>query len=189
MTESKIFTEARTHSFWLDKPVDDALLKQAYDLAKMAPTSANQQPMRVVFVKTAAAKERLKKHIAAGNVEKTMTAPVTAIIAHDLEFYNELPWLFPHVDAKSWFGHDAKSDETSAFRNGTLQAGYFILAARAVGLDCGPMSGFNNAGVDAEFLAGTKWKSNFLINLGYGDASKLHPRSPRPEFDKFCKIV
>jgi 3-hydroxypropanoate dehydrogenase len=185
----KIFNDARTHSFWLDKPVNDKLLEQAFDLAKMAPTSANQQPMRVVFVKSKEAKERLKPHVAAGNVEKTMTAPVTAIIGYDLKFYNELPWLFPHTDAKSWFGKDAKADETSAFRNGTLQAGYLLLALRAVGLDCGPMSGFNNAGVDAEFFAGTEYKSNFLMNIGYGDASKLHPRSPRPEFNKFCKII
>ena len=118
-----------------------------------------------------------------------MAAPVTAIIAHDIHFYNELPWLFPHTDAKSWFDKNEKAAEVSAFRNGTLQAGYFILALRSVGLDTGPMSGFNNEAVDKEFFSGTSWKSNFLVNVGYGDASKLHPRSPRPEFDKFCKII
>ena len=190
MTEfSKLLLEGRTHSFWQNKPVDDVLLIKAYDLAKMAPTSANQQPMRVVFVKTPEAKERLKPHLAAGNVEKTMTAPVTAIVAYDLKFYNELPWLFPHADAKSWFGHDAKSDELSALRNGTLQAAYLLLAFREVGLDTGPMSGFNNDGVDKEFFSGTEYKSNILMNIGYGDASKIYPRSPRPEFDKFCKII
>jgi 3-hydroxypropanoate dehydrogenase len=186
---NKLFNDARTHYHWLDKKVDDALLSQAYDLAKMGPTSANQQPMRVVFVKTPEAKERLQPCLAPGNVEKTMAAPVTAIIAYDLQFYNELPWLFPHADAKSWFDKDAKAAEVSAFRNGTLQAGYFILALRAVGLDTGPMSGFTNDKVDAEFFAGTNFKSNFLINIGYGDASKLYPRSPRPDFNKFCKII
>lgn len=184
-----LFNEARTHSEWLKKDVSNDLLKQAYDLAKMGPTSANQQPMRVVFVKTDEARERLKKHLDKGNVEKTMSAPVTAIVGYDLKFYNELPWLFPHTDAKSWFGKDPKKDEISAFRNGTLQAGYLILALRAVGLDTGPMSGFNNDGVNKEFFAGTEYKSNFLINIGYGDAAKLHPRSPRPDFDKFCKII
>ncbi len=187
--EDLLFNEARTHSVWLDKPVDDKLLEQAFDLAKMGPTSANQQPVRIVFVKSKEAKERLRPHLDKGNVDKTMSAPVTAIIAYDLKFYNELPWLFPHTDAKSWFGKDAAKDEKSAFRNGTLQAGYFILACRAVGLDCGPMSGFSNDGVDKEFLSGTEYKSNFIMNIGYGDASKLHPRSPRPDFGKFCKII
>lgn len=183
----KIFLDARTHNHWLHKPVDDALLRDIYDLAKMAPTSANCQPLRVVFVKTPEAKARLKPFLAAGNLEKTMNAPVTAIFAHDLEFYEQLPKLFPHTDARSWFKGKPNSDET-AFRNGSLQAGYFMLAARALGLDCGPMSGFDSAGVDKEFLAGTTWKSNFLCNLGYGDTNKLHPRSPRPTFDEFCRI-
>lgn len=185
----KLFTEARTHSFWLDKPVDDKLLQQAYDIAKMAPTSANQQPMRVVFVKTPEAKERLLPLVDKGNFDKTKTAPVTAIVAYDLKFYNELPWLFPHVDAKSWFGHNAESDKTAAMLNGSLQGAYLLIALRAVGLDCGPMSGFNKEAVDKEFFGGTEFKSNFLMNIGYGDASKLHPRSPRPDFDKFCKII
>jgi 3-hydroxypropanoate dehydrogenase len=188
MAAYKIFLEARTHSAWQPKPVDDVLLHEIYDLAKMSPTSANCQPLRVVFIKSPEAKARLKPLLAAGNVEKTMTAPVTAIFAHDLEFYEQLPRLFPHTDARSWFKGKPNSDET-AFRNGTLQAGYFMLAARLLGLDCGPMSGFDNAGVDREFLSGTTYKSNFLCNLGYGDSSKLHPRLPRPNFDEFCKIT
>lgn len=185
---NKLFLDARTYNNWLDKPVDDALLQQAYDLCKMGPTSANCQPLRIVFVKTPEAKAKLKPLLAAGNVDKTMSAPVTAILAHDMAFYEELPRLFPHTDARSWFKGKPNSDET-AIRNGTLQAGYFIIAARAVGLDCGPMSGFDNAGVDRDFLGGTTWKSNFLCNLGYGDASTLHPRSPRPAFSDFCKII
>ncbi len=184
-----MFHNARTHNGWLDKPVSDDLLKQAYDLAKMAPTSANCQPMRIVFVKSKEAKEKLKPCLAPGNLDKTMSAPVTAIIAHDMAFYDQLPKLFPHTDARSWFAGNDALIQSTAFRNGTLQGGYFILAARAVGLDCGPMSGFDNAKVDAAFFAGTTWKSNFLINLGYGDASKLYPRSPRPAFEDFCKIV
>ncbi|MDX1975248.1 MAG: malonic semialdehyde reductase [Rickettsiales bacterium] len=184
-----LFRNARTHSDWLDKPVDDALLKQAYDLAKMGPTSANCQPMRIVFVKSKEAKEKLKPALAAGNVDKTMKAPVTAIIAQDMAFYEQLPKLFPHTDARSWFVGNQALIESTAFRNASLQGGYFMLAARAVGLDCGPMSGFDNAKLDAAFFAGTTIKSNFLCNLGYGDASKLHPRSPRPDFSDFCKIV
>lgn len=184
-----LFRNARTHNGWLDKPVSDALLMQVYDLAKMAPTSANQQPMRIVFVKSAEAKAKLKPALDAGNVEKTMTAPVVAIIGYDLKFYEHLPKLFPHANARAWFEGNDELIKLSAFRNGTLQAGYFLLAARALGLDCGPMSGFNNAMVDEAFFAGTAVKSNMLINLGYGDASKLYPRSPRPEFNDFCRIV
>jgi len=183
-----MFRDARTHSAWLDKPVDDALLIKAYDLTKMAPTSANCSPMRIVFVKTPAAKEKLKAALDAGNVEKTMSAPVTAIFAQDMEFYEKLPKLFPHTDARSWFAGNAAKIESTAFRNATLQAGYFMLAARAVGLDCGPMSGFNNAQLDELFFAGTTFKSNFLCNLGYGDASKLHGRSPRFEFAEANRI-
>lgn len=184
-----LFNLARTHSVWRDEPVDAGILKQVYDLAKMAPTSANCQPMRVVFVSSKEGKEKLKPCLDAGNVEKTMSAPVTAIVGMDMEFYEQLPKLFPHTDARSWFaGNDAKIKET-AFRNSSIQGGYFILAARALGLDCGPMSGFNSAKVDETFFAGTAIKSNFLINLGHGDDSKLHPRSPRPDFNDFCKIV
>ena len=185
-----IFREARTHSVWLDKPVDDALLAQVYDLAKMGPTSTNMCPMRVVFVKSKAAKEQLKPALSTGNVDKTMKAPVTAIIGMDIHFYEKLPKLFPRADAKSWFKDLPENVlEYMALRNGSLQAGYFILAARSLGLDCGPMSGFDNAKVDAMFFGGTTVKSNFLCNLGHGDAAKLHPRSPRLSFEEACQIV
>ena len=185
----RLFRAARTHYVWRDEPVSDVLLQALYDLVKMAPTSANCQPMRLLFVKSADAKARLEPHLSEGNRAKTMAAPVTAIVGYDLEFYEELPRLFPHTDARSWFaGHDAKIAET-AFRNSSLQGGYLILAARALGLDVGPMSGFDSAGVDAEFFAGSSIKSNFLCNLGHGDAEKLHERSPRPDFDDFCQIL
>src|SRR5438132_8245546 len=185
-----IFRNARTHNSWLDKPVEDALLRQVYDLAKMGPTSANMCPMRVVFVKSREAKERLKPALDQGNVDKTMKAPVTAIIAMDIHFYEKLPTLFPHADARAWFKDLPENVlEYVALRNGSLQGAYFMLAARALGLDCGPMSGFNNAKVDAEFFAGTTVKSNFLCSLGYGDASKLFPRSPRLSFEEACKFV
>ena len=185
-----IFRNARTHNAWLKTPVDDALLRQVYDLAKMGPTSANMSPMRIVFVKSKEAKERLKPALDAGNVDKTMAAPVTAIIGMDLHFFEKLPKLFPHADAKAWFKDLPESVlEYIALRNGSLQGAYFMLAARALGLDCGPMSGFNNAKVDAEFFAGTTIKSNFLCNLGHGDAAKLYPRSPRLDFDEACKVV
>jgi len=185
-----IFREARTHSNWLDKPVDNALLRQVYDLAKMGPTSANMCPMRIVFVKSKTAKEKLKPALSAPNVDKTMTAPVTAIIGMDVRFYEKLPELFLHVDAKSWFKDLPENAlETMALRNGSLQGAYFMLAARALGLDCGPMSGFDNAKVDAAFFAGTTVKSNFLCNLGHGDATKLHPRNPRLRFAEACQIV
>lgn len=184
-----LFRDARTHATWADKPVPDALLRQAWDLARMGPTSANCQPLRIVFVKGAEAKRRLKPALMEGNVAKTMAAPVTAVIGHDLAFYELLPRLFPHADARSWFvGNDALID-TTAFRNATLQAGYFILACRAVGLDVGPMSGFDNAAVDAAFFAGTPVKSNFLINIGFGDPAGLFPRGPRLEFDEACRVV
>jgi 3-hydroxypropanoate dehydrogenase len=185
-----IFRRARTHIAWLDKPVDDALLRQVYDLAKMGPTSANMCPMRIVFVKSPEAKEKLKPALDPGNVDKTMKAPVTAIIGMDVHFYEQLPKLFPHADAKAWFKDLPENVlEYIALRNSSLQGAYFIIAARALGLDCGPMSGFNNAKVDETFFAGTTVKSNFLCNLGYGDASKLYPRSPRLSFGEACKIV
>ena len=185
-----IFRKARTHSVWLDKPVDDALLKQVYELARMGPTSANMCPMRIIFVRSKEAKERLKPALDKGNVDKTMKAPVTAIIGMDVHFYEKLPQLFPHADAKAWFKDLPENVlEYTALRNGSLQGAYFMLAARALGLDCGPMSGFDNAKVDAAFFAGTTIKSNFLCNLGHGDASKLHPRSPRLSFDEACKVV
>lgn len=185
-----IFREARTHSAWLDQPVDDALLAQIYDLAKMGPTSANMSPMRLVFVKSKAAKEKLKPALDPGNVEKTMTAPVTAIVGMDIHFYEKLPKLFPHTDAKAWFKDLPEQVlEYIALRNGSLQGAYFILAARSLGLDCGPMSGFNNAKVDAAFFAGTTIKSNFLCNIGHGNKARLHPRNPRLSFEEACQIV
>ena len=186
---NRIFREARTHHAWLDKPVDDVVLKQVYDLAKMGPTSANMSPMRAVFVKSKAAKEKLKPALHAGNLDKTMAAPVTAIIAMDIHFFEHLPRLFPHADAKSWFkGLPDNVLEYMALRNSSLQGAYLIMAARSMGLDCGPMSGFDNAKVDAAFFAGTTVKSNFLCNIGYGDASKLYPRSPRLSFEEACRI-
>ena len=184
-----IFQEARTYSVWLNKPVSDAQLHQIYDLMKWGPTSANSCPARIVFVRSAAAKERLLRAIAPGNTQKTLTAPVTAIIAHDLEFYENLPTLFPHADARAWFVGNQPLIETTAFRNGTLQGAYLIIAARALGLDAGPMSGFDNAKVDKEFFPAGKFKSNFLINLGYGDREQLSPRNPRLSFAQAAQIL
>jgi 3-hydroxypropanoate dehydrogenase len=185
----QIFTEARTHNVWKPEPVSDELLKRIYDVAKWGPTSANSTPMRIVFVKSKAAKERLKPALFEGNIEKTMIAPVTAIIAMDMKFYDHLPKLFPQMDARSWFaGNDAAIAET-AMRNSSLQGAYFIIAARALGLDCGPMSGFDKEKVDKEFFKGTSYKSNFLCSLGYGDHAKLFPRNPRLTFEEACQIV
>jgi 3-hydroxypropanoate dehydrogenase len=184
-----LFREARTHNGWLPRPVSDELLRQIYELMKWAPTSANASPARIVFVKSEAAKQRLLPALAPGNVEKTMSAPVTAIVAHDLAFYEQLPKLFPHADARSWFAGNDALIETTAFRNGSLQGAYLMLAARALGLDVGAMSGFDNAMVDAEFFPGDKVRSNFLVNLGYGDSSKLYPRSPRLSFAEAASIV
>ena len=184
-----LFRSARTHNEWRNQPVTDELLKQIYDLLKWGPTSANCSPARIVFVKSAAAKQRLQPALAPGNAAKTMAAPVTAIVAHDLAFYEHLPKLFPHADARSWFVGNEALIQSTAFHNGTLQGAYLMLAARSLGLDCGPMSGFDNAKVDAEFFPGTQIKSNFLINLGYGDPAKLFPRSPRFGFDEIAKIL
>lgn len=184
-----LFREARTHNGWTDENVGDATIEAIFDLAKMGPTSANCSPMRIVFIRSQEAKERLKPHLMEGNVEKTMAAPVTAIFADDMKFYEHLPKLFPHADAKSWFeGNDALIEET-AFRNGTLQAAYFMIAARALGVDCGPMSGFNQKAVNAEFFPDGRFKSNFLCNLGHGDPDKLFDRSPRFAFDEVCEIL
>lgn len=185
-----LFREARTYNNWQDKDVDDALIKQIFDLTKFAPTSANCSPMRVKFVKSPESREKLKPLLAEGNVDKTMSAPVTAIFAFDYKFYEHLPELFPHTDAKSWFvGNDALIQET-AWRNGTLQAGYFILAARALGLDCGPMSGFDKEKTREIFFPGEEnLEVNFLCNLGYGDPAGLYPRSPRFDFDTVCEIL
>ena len=186
-----LFRQARSHTAWQDKPISEVTLQALWDLAKMGPTSANCSPMRVVFVQSQDAKEKLKPHLMPGNVEQTMAAPVCAILANDAEFYEQLPRLFPHADARAWFaGEDKKAHaETTALRNGSLQGGYFMLAARALGLDCGPMSGFDNAGVDRDFFAGTALRSNFLCNLGYGDPERLYPRGPRLDFDEACQIL
>lgn len=184
----QLFREARTQNKWQDRPVPDATLEAVYNLLKWAPTSANSSPARFVFIRTAEGKAKLKQALSPGNVEKTMTAPVTVIVAHDVEFYEKLPFLFPHADARSWFAGNPAFAETSAFRNGTLQGAYLMMAARSVGLDSGAMSGFDNAKVDELFLAGTSWKSNFLVNLGYGDPAGLFPRSPRLSFDEACRF-
>ena len=186
---SIMFEDARTHSAWQDRPVSEDVLRAAWDLAKMGPTSANCSPARIVFVVSREAKEKLKPALSEGNVAKTMAAPATAIFGYDLAFYERLPELFPHTDARSWFVGNDKLIETTAFRNATLQSGYFILAARALGLDCGPMSGFDNAKVDEAFFTGTSIRSNFLCNLGYGDATKLRPRNKRLSFEDACRIA
>lgn len=185
----QLFDKARTHNAWLPRAVPDALLHRVIDLMKMAPTSANCSPARIIFVRSPEAKARLAPMLDEGNRAKTLAAPTTAIIGYDMQFYEHLPKLFPHANARAWFaGNDAKIAET-AFRNGSLQGAYLILAARALGLDCGPMSGFNNAGVDAEFFSGTEIRSNFLCNLGYGDPAGVYPRSPRFAFDEVAKIL
>ena len=184
-----LFREARTQNKWQDKPVSTALLMAVYDLMRWGPTSANQSPARFVFLTSKDAKERLKPHLSEGNRDKTMSAPVTAIIGYDLDFPETLPKLFPHApEAKNWF-KDPAAAQVHAFRNGTLQGAYFIIAARALGLDCGPMSGFDNAGVDKEFFPGGRIKSNFICSVGYGDPAGLFPRSPRLSFDEACKIL
>lgn len=184
-----LFRDARTHSAWLDKPISDELLFELYELMKWGPTSANSSPARFVFVKSPAAKERLLSTMISSNEEKTRTAPVTVIIAQDHEFYENLPRLFPHTDARAWFVGNQSLIDMTAFRNASLQGAYLLLAARALGLDAGPMSGFDNAKLDAEFFSGTKIRSNFLINLGYGDESKLFPRNPRLSFNEVASIV
>jgi 3-hydroxypropanoate dehydrogenase len=184
-----LFRNARTANGWQDKPVSPELLRHIYDIMKFGPTSANCSPLRIVFVTSPAAKERLKPVLAPGNVEKTMAAPVCAILAHDTRFYEHLPKLFPHADAKSWFeGNKALIDET-AFRNGSLQGAYFMIAARAHGLDCGPMSGFDAEKLNAEFFPDGRFKVNFLCSLGYADHSKTFGRSPRFSFDEACTII
>ena len=184
-----VFRAARTHYAWTGQPVGDADLYRVFDLLRMGPTSANCSPARFLFLRTPEAKERLRPALSMGNVDKTMSAPVVTIVAHDPAFYEELPRLFPHADARAWFaGNDALAT-TTAFRNGTLQGAYLILAARAAGLDAGPMSGFDNAAVDREFLSALGWCSNFLVNLGHGDPAALHPRAPRLAFDEACRLL
>ncbi|HEY1589681.1 MAG TPA: malonic semialdehyde reductase [Rhodanobacter sp.] len=186
----QLFRNARTFNAWLPKDVSNEQLHRLYELAKFGPTSANASPMRLVFVKSKEAKEKLAPFLSDANRAKTMEAPVTAIVATDHEFYEHLPKLFPHADARSWFVGNQPLIDTTAFRNATLQGAYVLMAARAIGLDCGPMSGFDPAGVDAAFFAGTAVKSNFLINIGHGDAGRnLFPRSPRLSFDEACTIA
>lgn len=185
-----LFLDARTHNGWRDKPVTDEQLQQIYDLMKWGPTSANCSPARIVFVKSPEAKEKLLACMNAGNIEKTRTAPVTAVIGMDMEFYEKLPKLFPHnPDARSWFVGDEEGIKATAMRNSSLQGGYFIMAARAVGLDCAPMSGFNADKMNETFFKGTSVKVNFVCGIGYGDTSKLHPRGPRLPFDEACWIA
>lgn len=184
-----LFYQARTHSVWLDKPVTAEQLRQIYDLMKWGPTSANSSPARLVFVSSPQAKEELAACMAPGNVDKVKAAPVTALIGMDMEFYEKLPQLFPHTDARSWFAGKPKDIEATAFRNSSLQGAYFIIAARALGLDCGPMSGFDEEKVNAAFFSETSCRVNFVCSIGYGDESKLHPRSPRLPFEEACRIV
>ena len=186
---AQLFTEARTHNVWQDKHVDDALLKQIYEAMKFGPTAANGSPARIVFVKSAAEKARLVECVSAGNADKTRSAPVTAIIAFDRNFHDQLPKLFPHADARSWYAGDQAKINAAALMNGSLQGGYLVLAARALGLDCGPMAGFDANKVNETFFPDGQWKVNFIMNIGYGDAEKLHPRNPRLSFEEACKIV
>ena len=186
----RLFVKARSHNNWKNKDIDKKILENLYDLIKNCPTSANSEPMRIIFLKSKEAKERIRPHLSEGNVEKTMTAPIVAIIAYDSKFYEHLPKLFPHnLGMKKVLSTPPTKAETTAFRNSTLQGGYFMLAARALGLDIGPMSGFDNAGVDKEFFSDGRFKSNFLCNLGYGDETKLLNRLPRLEFSEVCKIL
>jgi 3-hydroxypropanoate dehydrogenase len=185
-----VFRKARSHNGWLDKPVTDEMLRRLYELMKWGPTSANCSPARMVFVRTPANKERVRPALSPNNVEKTMTAPVIAIVAYDSRFYEHLPQLFPrNPQVADLFASNAALSATTAFRNGTLQGGYFLLAARAVGLDCGPMSGFDNAKIDAEFFPDGRFKSNFLCGLGHGDLAKVLPRSPRLTFEEACTLL
>ena len=185
----QLFREARTHSTWLPEPVPVELLRQAYELARLGPTSANGSPARFVFLTTPSAKGLLKPVLAPGNVDKTMAAPVTVIIAWDTEFHECLPRLFPHADIRSYFVGNKPLIEENAFRNSSLQAAYFIVAARALGLDCGPMSGFNADKLNSAFFPDGKWKVNLLCNVGYGDTYKLHPRNPRLNFEEAAVIL
>ncbi len=184
-----LFHDARTHWKWRDDAVTDEELHRIYDLAKMGPTSANSSPARFVFLRSPEARQRLVPALSSGNVEKTVTAPLTVIVAYDPVFYEKLPELFPHADARSWFAGNAVLAEETAFRNGTLQGAYFVMAARGLGLDVGAMSGFDRGRVDEIFFGDTGWKSNFLINLGHGDASVLFPRAPRLAFDDACRVL
>ncbi len=186
----RLFREARTHNAWQEESVGEAALRRLYDLMKFGPTSANCCPARFLFLRSREAKERLRPHLTEGNRDKTMAAPVTAIIGYDTLFYEKIPQLFPHnPGARDWFAGEEKTGNENAFRNGTLQGAYLIMAARAIGLDCGPMSGFDNEGVDREFWPDGRIRSNFLCNLGYGDPAGLYPRGPRLDFDEACEVL
>lgn len=183
-----LFRKARSHNGWQARPVTDAQLQQIYDLMKMGPTAANSCPARIVFVKSTAAKERLKPCLNSGNVEKSMTAPVVAIIGMDMEFFEQLPKLFPHTDARSWYAGKPDKIQENAFRGSSLQGAYFMLAVRALGLDAGPMTGYDANKINATFFPDGKIKVNFICAFGYGDVNKLHPRGPRLAFDEACRI-
>lgn len=186
----QIFREARSYNGWLDKQVTEEQLHEIYELMKMGPTSANMQPARIVWVKSEEAKARLVECVGEGNKDKVRTAPVTALVGYDIDFHEELPWLFPHADAKSWFAGDEAGRKDNAFRNSSLQGAYLIVAARALGLDTGPMSGFDPAAVEQAFFAeNPRHKVNFICSIGYGDKTTIFDRSPRPDFDKFTRIV
>lgn len=189
LTFDQLFNKGRSHYYWLKKEIEDSLLEELYNLVKFCPTSMNGSPARIFFIKTIQAKERLKKCLPESNIKKAMDAPVTAIIAYDLKFYEKLPFLFPHQDVQHIFKNNENLTFDTAFRNSSLQGAYLILAARSLGLDCGAMSGFNNEALDKEFFLNTNLKSNFLCNLGYGDYEKLYPRNPRLSFNDACKIL
>ncbi|MGK7245450.1 malonic semialdehyde reductase [Buttiauxella agrestis] len=184
-----LFTGARTHSAWLDKPVSDTQLAEIYNLMRLGPTSANCSPARFLFIRSPEAKARLKPALSSGNIDKTMSAPVTAIVAWDPAFFEQLPTLFPYADARAWFTSSPELAEETAFRNSSMQAAYLIAACRALGFDTGPMSGFDREKVDTEFFSANGWKSNLLINIGYGDPAKAHTRLPRLAFEAACRVA
>jgi len=184
-----LFRNARTKTEWTDEPISDETLHRLYDLLKFGPTSANSSPARFIFLRTPESRERLKPALNPGNIAKTMSAPVTVIVAHDPQFYENLPKLFPHADARDWFSGNPDLSEETALRNGTLQGAYLIMAARALGLDCGPMSGFDNMKVNQIFLSEQGWRSNFLVNIGQGKPEDPFPRSPRLDFDEACVLL
>ncbi len=187
VTLDTLFLEARTHYAWRPEPVSEAEIHRLYALLRMGPTSANASPGRFLFLRKAEAKERLRPALSAGNLEKTLAAPLVVIVAHDPRFFEKLPQLYPQVDARSWFANNEALAATTAFRNGTLQGAYLLMAARAVGLDCGPMSGFDNAKLDTEFFPDGRWRSNFLLNIGYGEPAGLRPRLPRLDFAEVAR--
>ncbi|MBC7659697.1 MAG: malonic semialdehyde reductase [Chitinophagaceae bacterium] len=189
ITLQQIFHNARSHNAWLDKPVSDETLHQVYEAMEWGPTAANSLPARILFVKKGPQKDKLLEAMAPGNVDKTKAAPVTAVLAYDLEFYEKLPKTFPHADARSWFAGNDQAIKDTAEYNSALQHGYFIIAARSFGLDCGPMAGFDKKKMDELFFKGTSWRSAMVCNIGYGDTAQLFPRSPRLSFDEACKIL